>query len=162
MRIAIDYNIDRDEVSLISEVADNSCAESCINFTTHKEKTILVHFEQNGERTETTIPVVHCLACYKLNDAAMRTAGEFTVCADGKTPLRFAVEQEIPAGAEYSVSLAKGVFHVRAVSSAGGGDFGMYAFHIDENGHLICTYDTSDPPPLSIDENGHLIYTIGG
>lgn len=39
---------------------------------------------------------------------------------------------------------------------------GMYAFHIDESGHLICTYDSTDPPPLSIDERGHLIYTIGG
>lgn len=38
---------------------------------------------------------------------------------------------------------------------------GMYAFHIDERGHLICTYDTSSPPPLHIDENGHLIYTLG-
>lgn len=39
---------------------------------------------------------------------------------------------------------------------------GMYAFHIDENGHLICTYDTSIPPPLSINADGHLIYTISG
>ena len=37
---------------------------------------------------------------------------------------------------------------------------GMYAFHIDESGHLICAYDTSNPPPLSIDESGHLIYTV--
>ena len=39
---------------------------------------------------------------------------------------------------------------------------GMYAFHVNEEGHLICTYDSTDPPPLSIDERGHLIYTIGG
>ena len=39
---------------------------------------------------------------------------------------------------------------------------GIYAFHIDEDGHLICTYDSAEPPPLSIDERGHLIYTIGG
>lgn len=37
---------------------------------------------------------------------------------------------------------------------------GMWAFHVDENGHLICTYDTASPPPLSINEDGHLIYTI--
>jgi len=39
---------------------------------------------------------------------------------------------------------------------------GMYAFHIDERGHLICTYDTAETPPLVIDGNGHLIYRIGG
>lgn len=36
------------------------------------------------------------------------------------------------------------------------------SFHIDERGHLICTYESPSPPPLHIDENGHLIYTIGG
>lgn len=41
-------------------------------------------------------------------------------------------------------------------------EFGMFAFEIDENGHLICTYDGSSPPPLSIDENGHLIWTLEG
>lgn len=39
---------------------------------------------------------------------------------------------------------------------------GMYAFHIDENGHLICTYDTATAPPLSINDDGHLIYTVSG
>ena len=39
---------------------------------------------------------------------------------------------------------------------------GLYAFHIDESGHLICTYDTLNPPPLSINSEGHLIYMIGG
>ena len=37
---------------------------------------------------------------------------------------------------------------------------GMYSFHIDKSGHLICEYDSSEPPPLSIDDNGHLIYTV--
>lgn len=39
---------------------------------------------------------------------------------------------------------------------------GLYAFRINEDGHLICTYDTQNPPPLHIDAHGHLIYTIGG
>ena len=39
-------------------------------------------------------------------------------------------------------------------------DDGMYAFHIDEAGHLICTYDSKNPPPLSINAAGHLVYTI--
>lgn len=43
-----------------------------------------------------------------------------------------------------------------------GGSGGMYAFRIDESGHLICTYESKDPPPLHIDERGHLIYTVGG
>ena len=42
------------------------------------------------------------------------------------------------------------------------GGAGMFVFSIDERGHLLCTYDTTKPPPLSIDERGHLIYTMGG
>lgn len=47
-------------------------------------------------------------------------------------------------------------------SGTGSGSSGVYVFHMDEDGHLICTYDSTQPPPLSIDERGHLIYTIGG
>lgn len=36
------------------------------------------------------------------------------------------------------------------------------AFSIDDSGHLICTYDTAEAPPLSIDANGHLIWTLEG
>ena len=45
-------------------------------------------------------------------------------------------------------------------SSGGGGSgiIGLPKLHIDENGHLICTY-SEDPPALHIDESGHLIYT---
>lgn len=51
---------------------------------------------------------------------------------------------------------------IEALSKAGGGGsgaIGLFGFHIDENGHLICTYETETPPPLYIDSNGHLIYT---
>ena len=52
---------------------------------------------------------------------------------------------------------------IEALAKKGPSDvFGLFAFHIDESGHLICTYDTQSPPPLHIDERGHLIYTIGG
>lgn len=164
MRIAIDYNTERDEISLFSEVADNSCAESCINFIALNAENVTVHFKRNGKTTETKIPVVNCVACYVLDDAAMRTAGEFTVCAAGKSEMRFVIEQAIPTGIEYSVSLTKDVFYVRSVSLNAGDveNIGMFAFSIIENGHLICMYDTDNPPPLSINENGHLIYTIGG
>lgn len=121
MRIAIDYNIDRDEVALISEVADNSCMESCINFDTTKSDSVTVYFEQNGKTVETVIPVTHCAACYVLDDTAMRTAGEFTVCAEGATPLRFVVEKEIAAGAEYSVNLAYGAFYVKCQATNNSG-----------------------------------------
>lgn len=45
-----------------------------------------------------------------------------------------------------------------------GGAAGQAAFHIDENGCLICTYEGETPPPLHIDEDGYLIYTytLGG
>lgn len=162
MRIAIDYNTDRDEISLISEVADDTCAECCINFVAAQAESVTVHCEQGGTTTETTIPAINCVACYVLDDAMMRTAGDFTVCAVGKTQMRFVIEQAIPAGGEYTVNLTNGVFYVRNAASSGDGDFGLFAFHIDDSGHLICTYDTTEPPPLSIDENGHLIYTIGG
>lgn len=34
-----------------------------------------------------------------------------------------------------------------------------YGFSIDDNGHLILTYEGGAAPDFSIDENGHLIYT---
>ena len=36
---------------------------------------------------------------------------------------------------------------------------GTYRLHINDDGHLICTYSGSIPPPLRINENGHLVYT---
>ena len=51
---------------------------------------------------------------------------------------------------------------IEALGKGASGGSGMYAFHIDEGGHLICTYESENPPPLHIDERGHLIYTVGG
>lgn len=52
---------------------------------------------------------------------------------------------------------------IEALASKGPSDIhGLYAFHVNEDGHLICAYDTAMPPPLSINAEGHLIYTIGG
>ena len=48
---------------------------------------------------------------------------------------------------------------IAAIASKGGSSGGEYGFHINEDGHLICTYEQEMPPPLHIDENGHLIYT---
>jgi hypothetical protein len=49
-----------------------------------------------------------------------------------------------------------------ASKSKGASGLEFCAFHIDERGHLICTYESPTQPPLHIDANGHLIYTIGG
>lgn len=46
---------------------------------------------------------------------------------------------------------------IEALGSRGG--MGQIALHVDEDGHLICTYEGDAPPPLHIDGNGHLIYT---
>jgi len=49
---------------------------------------------------------------------------------------------------------------IAALEERGGGNSGgMYGFSVNEDGHLICTYEAETPPPLHIDENGHLIYT---
>lgn len=163
MRIAIEFDVDRDETTLLSETADDSCAESCINFITRTADSVTVYLVQGGEIAETVLPVAYCSACYVLNDSVIRAAGEFTVYASGCSPMRFVVSEAIPADVKYSISLTNGVFYVKATSSGGGGSaYGMFAFDIDDNGHLICTYDGSDSPPLSIDENGHLIWTLEG
>lgn len=164
MRIAIDFCVDRNEILLMSDVTDNACAESRINFITSNAETVTVYLEQNGETIETLLPVSRCSARYVLDDTLIRTAGEFTVYASGCMPLRFVVPQTIQAGVEYSINLTNGVFYVKCAATSGGGEniTGMFAFEIDENGHLICTYDGSNPPPLSIDENGHLIWTLEG
>ena len=48
-----------------------------------------------------------------------------------------------------------------APSRGDSGMIGLPGLHIDERGHLICTY-AADPPPLHIDAQGHLIYTYEG
>jgi hypothetical protein len=44
-----------------------------------------------------------------------------------------------------------------ALSGSAGG---LYAFEIDEDGHLILTYADGTPPDFTIDGDGHLIYTF--
>ena len=46
-----------------------------------------------------------------------------------------------------------------AVQTLGDAEF---AFHIDENGHLIMDYGGNTPPPFEIDSRGHLIYNFSG
>lgn len=37
---------------------------------------------------------------------------------------------------------------------------GVFAFNIDENGHLILSYTDEQPPNFTVNEEGHLIYTF--
>lgn len=38
---------------------------------------------------------------------------------------------------------------------------GMFAMHVDDEGHLILTHNDNEPtPPLSINSEGHMVYTI--
>lgn len=118
MRIAIEFDVDRDEIALISEVADGSCVESCINFTTKTADSVAVFFAKSGSTSETILPVERCSACFVLPDDVIRTPGEFTVYSSGCMVLRFVVPQTIPAGVEYSISLRHGVFYVEYVDSS--------------------------------------------
>lgn len=49
----------------------------------------------------------------------------------------------------------------KAIASIPASD-GMYAFYIDENGHLILLHDTIEPPQYEVDSRGHLLYTYMG
>lgn len=119
MRIAIEFDVDRNEVALLSEVADGSCVESCINFTTKTADAVTVYFEQNGSTVEKVLSVEQCTACFVLPDATIRAPGEFTVYSSGCMRLPFVVSQAIPAGVEYSISLRRGVFYVEYAASGG-------------------------------------------
>lgn len=163
MRIAIDFCVDRNEVLLMSEVTDNTCMESCINFNASNAETITVHLVRNGETVETVLHVVHCSACFVMDDAIMRTPGEFTIFASGCTPLRFIVGEAIPAGVEYYISLTNGAFYVRCAATIGGGGSGVSPcyFQIDDSGDLILHYiDGADTPNMSINSDGDLIWTV--
>ena len=46
------------------------------------------------------------------------------------------------------------------INEKAGGIDGFYGVKIDENGDLILTYSSDDPPPLSIDDNGDLVYLL--
>jgi hypothetical protein len=64
------------------------------------------------------------------------------------------LEVRIPF-AEITVLEAKVVMATLPADSTG-----LYAFEIDEDGHLILTYADGTPPDFTIDGDGHLIYTF--
>ncbi|MBQ7655030.1 MAG: hypothetical protein IJI53_09740 [Clostridia bacterium] len=75
------------------------------------------------------------------------------------------------AGSSATLSEVDGHYHIEfgseqgapgrdgAVQTLGDAEF---AFHIDENGHLIMDYGGNTPPPFEIDSRGHLIYNFSG
>lgn len=77
-----------------------------------------------------------------------------TVGADGAVTLTFG----IPRGA----TGAAGPAGPRGNPGVAVATDGLWALHIDSEGHLILDYDGDTPPDLEIDENGHLIYTVNG
>lgn len=84
--------------------------ESCINFIT-SAASVTVHLSQDGATTTETIETTNGAACYVIPDAILRTAGEFTICADGKTPMQFVVSETIAAGKTITLALRNGVFY---------------------------------------------------
>lgn len=95
----------------------------------------------------------------KASSAAAKIDG-MTVSAE-KADEAQATISEVNGVKHIAFSLPKGETGEKGETGPAGpkGD-GLYAFDIDQDGHLILTYDTENPPPLSIDAKGHLIYTV--
>lgn len=161
MRNVIDVNVAANDVELVSNIYDDAACESCINFIVDHD--ISVTLTKDGVDQVQAVAAVGGIACYVLDDSLLRRAGEFTVTTAGVVPIRFVAEKDISATVNISIRWKDNAFRVYCAEPGSGshGGGGMFAFHIDDNGHLICTYDTANPPPLSIDERGHLIWEIG-
>jgi len=161
MRNVIDVNVAANEVELVSNIYDDAACESCINFIVDHD--ISVTLTKDGVDRVQDVAAVGGVACYVLDDSLLRRAGEFTVSTAGVVPIRFIVEKDISATVNISIRWKNNAFRVYCAEPGGGsqgGGIGMFAFEIDDDGHLICTYDTSDPPPLWINEEGHLIWEV--
>lgn len=157
MRNVIDFDVDRDEVSMLCEIADSSCAESCINFIS-SAASLVVCFERDGETTETTLSVANGSACYMLPDDVMRAAGEFTVCTVGKTAMRFVVAEAIPEESEYYLSLSGGIFYVNVSFTSSGGNAGSGQ---DGYSPTVAMTETTDGVQIAItDVNGTKTATV--
>lgn len=98
-------------------------------------------------------------AAAQASSAAAKIDG-LTVSAE-KADEALAIITEVGGVKHITFKLPKGdKGEIGGIGPTGPKGDGMYGFSIDENGHLICSYDTDDPPPLSIDGRGHLIYNV--
>lgn len=160
MRNVIDVNVAANEVELVSNIYDGDACESCINFIVDHD--ISVTLTKDGVDQVRDVAAVDGIACYILDDYLLRCAGEFTVSTAGIVPIRFVVEKDISAAVNISIRWKDNAFRVYCAEPGGGkdGTFGMFSFSVNNDGHLICTYDTTEPPPLSINAAGHLVWTI--
>lgn len=163
MRNLIDYDLERDAVALVCSVACDT-DESCINFLTSAASVLVYYPFGDEELAEETVETVNGSACFMIPESLLRTAGSFTVWADGKARVHFIVERTTTAGQSLTLCQVGDAFHIRGpAETSGSGGTGLFGFTIDENGHLICTYE-GEPPALAINAEGHLIYTytLGG
>ncbi len=83
------------------------------------------------------------------------------VSPGGAVTLRFGVPQGAvgPQGATGPTG-ATGAQGPQGVSGLAIPTNSQYAFNVDENGHLICSYTGDTAPGYSINENGHLILEV--
>lgn len=164
MRIAIDFNVARNEIVLVCENADSSCAESCINFIAPGMDAVTVHTEKGGETTQTVLTVSNGSACHVLDDTLMRTAGTFTIYAEDKQRLRFIVPENIPAGVEYTISLTDEGFRVKYVAPTGGGDHDCLVKSVNgQTGHVVIEIpEGSGLPDVTEADNGKMLVVVDG
>lgn len=164
MRIAIDFNVARNEIVLICENADSSCAESRINFIAPGMDTVTVHMDKDGETTQTVLTVTNGSACHVLDDALMRKAGTFTVYAEDKQRLCFVVPEDIPEGVEYSISLTDEGFCVKYTAPSGGGDHDCLVKSVNgQTGHVVVKIpEGSGLPDVTAEDNGKLLVVVDG
>lgn len=162
MRNLIDYDLELDAVALVCSVACDM-DESCINFLTSAASVAVILTTSGGSRTE-TVKTVNGSACFTLPETLLRTAGTFTVKADGKNALVFIVERTTSTGKPLTLCEVNGKFYVRcSAESSGEGVCMPWCLEIDENGDLLLHYlDGGTVPDMAINADGDLILTIEG
>ena len=139
MRNIIDVNVAENVIELISNIYDGEACESCINFIV--DHAVNVTLTADGVERVQTVESVAGVACYVLDDALLRSVGEFTVTTDGVDPLRFIVEKDIPANVNISIRTKDGALCVRCAETnegAQGGGAVFINFDVDlSTGQLI-------------------------
>lgn len=136
MRNVIEVDVERNEIVFVGNVYDGSECESCINFIVGHD--IDVCLTKDGVERAEAVETVDGVACYILDDATLRSAGEFTVTTAGINPMRFIVERDIPAGKTFSIRLSTdGCLCVRYASDTSGGG---------GTGGAVSWYDVLDKP----------------
>ena len=113
---------------------------------------------------EETVETVNGSACFMIPESLLRTAGSFTVWADGKPRLHFIVERTTSDGKPLTISEVDGTIYVRSPADTSATGMGSpWALEIDNAGNLLLYYpDNGTPPDLHVNNDGDLIFTIEG